>query len=167
MIKQFDAQGSDSEEESEEGEQEQEKAESMEEQKEPDPESEEITTGTESEQASEAETESEKETEEERHTKRRNTIVGPPAQVKTATILAVLPHQAEKSDQGSALKPQSAALATKPTPATNANPPLAPSEDSESDAYLTDSTEARDAGVSASEESSTPAHTEDEESESD
>jgi len=164
MIKQFDAQGSDSEEESEEeDEQEKEKVEETEKQKEPEPESEEIT-GTESEQTSEVETESEKETEEERHTKRRNTIVGPAAPVKAATTLAALP---EKSDQGSTSKPQRASLATKSTSASNANPLLAPSEDSESDAYLTDSTEARDAGVSASEESSTPANTEDEESESD
>ncbi len=160
MIKQFDAQDSESEDETdEEDEQEKKKAEEIEKQKEQELEREETTTGTESEQTSEVETESEKETEEERQHKRRNTIIGPPA---PAATLAVLP-KAEKSDQGG-LKLQNASLAIQAP--SNANPPQASNEDSESDAYLTDSTEARDAGVSASEES-TPANTEDEESDSD
>src|SRR6266545_3476528 len=66
MIKQFDAQDSESEDETdEEDEQEKKKAEEIEKQKEQELEREETTTGTESEQTSEVETESEKETEEE------------------------------------------------------------------------------------------------------
>lgn len=149
MIKQFDAQGSsESEEDSEEGEEEQAKEIEQGEVQTKE------ATETESEQTSEVETESEKDTEEGRHGKRRNTIVGPSAGV------AALAAQA----RGGNLKD----LVNKSASQNTASPTVKPltnlSVESESDECLSDSTDARDAGISASEESSA-ANTEDEESE--
>jgi translation initiation factor eIF-2B subunit epsilon len=132
MIKQFDAQGSsESEEESEDGEVQRQEA-----------------TETESEHTSEVETGSEKDTEEDRHSKRRNTVVGPSAGV------AALAVQRQGGTQNT----------TTPNVGPQMNPRSTFSVESESDGCLSDSTDARDAGISASEESSA-ADTEDEESE--
>lgn len=90
----------------------------------------------------------ETESEEETHSRRRNTIVapGPPAGVRFAgRPMGGGPQQETES----------------------AIRPAAPAEDSESEAELTDSTEARDAGVSASDDSGTNTNTGDEDSEDD
>jgi hypothetical protein len=142
MIKQFDAQGSsESEEDSEDGEEEVQGEVQRQE-----------ATETDSEQTSEAETGSEKDTEEDRHSKRRNTVVGPSAAV------AALAAQRQGGNQSI---PQNTTTPNAMGPQTNRS---TFSVESESDGCLSDSTDARDAGISASEESSA-ADTEDEESE--
>lgn len=143
MIKQFDAQ---SEEEDSDSEAEEQEKDVDEKSKEPTPvvAEEEETTET----GSEMETETESEMEEDMHPRRRNTIVatGPPPGVKFAGApVGALPQQGTES---------------------NVHPP-ASVEDSESEAELTDSTEAQEAGVSASDDSGTNPNTEDEESEDD
>jgi len=134
MIKQFDAQGSsESEEDSEDGEVQRQEG-----------------TETESEHTSEVETGSEKDTEEDRHSKRRNTVVGPSAGVAALAVRR----------QGGTENPTTST----PNVGPQMNSRTTFSVESESDGCLSDSTDARDAGISASEESSA-ADTEDEESE--
>jgi translation initiation factor eIF-2B subunit epsilon len=150
MIKQFDAQGSDSEEDSgseDEDEQGQEKG--VDEKPTQENAEDEGTTETGSEMETETESEGEME---DTHPRRRNTIVatGPPAGVR----LAARPLQESTAGESETQR------------ASNTNHP-ASVEDSESDAELTDSTEARDAGVSASDDSGTSTNTDDEESEGD
>lgn len=156
MIKQFDAQGSESEEESEEEVEEREEVENVDETLKERPQisqedaEDEGTTETGSEMETETETESEKETEEDTHTRRRNTIVasGPPA-------LAIA------SQRGSTAEVQNAESSSIKAPGSVED------SESEADSELTDSTEAGDAGVSASDDSGTNTNTEDEESEDD
>lgn len=150
MIKQFDAQGSDESEEESESEEEEEEKKADEEQKKVQHDAEDEDEGTtETGSEAETETESEKETEEDIHSRRRNTIVasGPPAALRT---VGSRPEVAVESNLGS----------------SNVNTRGAV-EESESEAELTDSTEAGDAGVSASDDSGTSTNTEDEESEDD
>lgn len=139
MIKQFDAQGSGSEEDSDS-----EVEEEQGQEKGVDEESTQEDEGT-TETGSEMETETESEMEGDTHPRRRNTIVapGPPGGVRFA----------------------SAPMGARPQQETESN--VLPVEDSESEAELTDSTEARDAGVSGSDDSGTNTNTGDEDSEDD
>ena len=136
MIKQFDAQGSDESEEDSESEVEEGK-----EQKEIQHDAGDEDEGT-TETGSEVETETE--SEEDTCSRRRNTIVasGPPAALRTVE---------SRPGEGGESKLGSSSVNTRGTV-----------EESESEAELTDSTEAGDAGVSASDDSGTSTNTEEE-----